>query len=103
MSNYTDNANSCRVDFFKTTGKWYISEAVIFQDDLYDELNPTRALLKALYRHFFKGGEKAEKPRLCGMTAVCIEPHLQYCVPIIAVVPETQEDFEKEIAPKWPL
>jgi hypothetical protein len=74
MSNYTDNSNSCRVDFFKASGKWYTTEAIVFENSTYDD-HPIDALLKALRS---KLGN-----RLSEMTAVCLEPYCENSYPLM--------------------
>ena len=76
MSNYTENANSCRVDFFKASGKWYTTEAVQFDNDLY-HMQPVDAVKIALQRHL--------DGRLSGMTAVCLQPYNENSFPIMLV------------------
>lgn len=78
MSNYPDNPNMCRVDFFKYSGKWYATEAVEFLDEHYHD-HPNTALAHALQKHF---GDAA---RLTGMTAVCLFPYVENSHPISIV------------------
>ena len=75
MSNYSDSPNMCRVDFFKSSGKWYITEAVEFLDSKYYD-HPIDALKAALNKHF------GDTPRLSGMTAVCLHPYVENSYPI---------------------
>lgn len=77
--NYTEEPHFCRVDFFKESGKWYVTEAVSFEG-LYDEPLIHEAFHKALGRHF--GG----KPRLQGMKAICLEPYHRHAHPIQVIV-----------------
>ena len=74
MSNYIENPNSCRVDFFKESGKWYTTEAVEFLSNDYNNSSIHEALKNAL--------AKAIGNRLRGMQAVCLEPYHKYSHPI---------------------
>jgi hypothetical protein len=74
MSNYIENPNSCRVDFFKQGGKWYTTEAVIFQSEDYSG---------TLIHDAFKNALREEVPnQYLGMRAICLEPYHQHCHPI---------------------
>lgn len=79
MSNYTDNVNSCRVDFFKPSGKWYCTEAVIFPDSTYKQ-HPVNGFKHALDEHF------GSSTRLQGMTAVCLHPYNENSFPVSVIV-----------------
>ena len=80
MSNYSENPESCRVDFFKESGKWYTTEAVLFEgpwkgssDNLiYD------AFKEALRKHF-----KDQPNRLKGMIAICLNPYHEHSHPLM--------------------
>lgn len=94
MSHYSDDPRKCRVDFFKDTGNFYVTEAVTFQPKWHTEPNLRKVFLKALKRHLKKGEDSLRQtPRLGGMTAVCLEPDVSNPVPILIVVPETWEGF----------
>ena len=81
MSNYTDSPNSCRVDFFKPSGKWYCTEAVIFPDSSHHQ-HPVDAFINALTGHF------NNTPRFAGMTAVCLYPYNANSHPVMIKLPE---------------
>jgi hypothetical protein len=81
MSNYSEEAHMCRVDFWKESGKWYTTEAISF-DGLYDLDFIHDAFRIALKRHF------GETPRLIGMTAICLEPYHKLSHPISLIVGE---------------
>jgi len=117
MGNYSTDAASVRVDFFKPSGKWYTTEAVVWTryhgtdhdgkitllDDAFRE-----ALAEHLQKHSIKSGrcqhcgrsdesvngatycEKAPS-RLRGMTAVCLDPYHEQSVPLLVVVPGSYE------------
>lgn len=73
MSNYSDKPNNCRVDFFKEGGKWYTTEAIMFDNDLYDR-DPKVALCSALKRQIGN--------RLNDMDAVCLDPYVEHSFPV---------------------
>lgn len=80
MSNYSINPESCRVDFFKSSGKWYTTEAVLFKgkwkagsDNLIDD-----TFRLALQEHF-----KDSPNRLKGMIAVCLHPYHENSHPLM--------------------
>lgn len=49
MTNYSDNPGMVRVDYFKPSGKWYMTEALDMYD-FYNELSVYAAVEKALVR-----------------------------------------------------
>ena len=65
MSHYSDKSESVRVDFFKESGKWGYTEAVIWTGS---------------YR-YDKGNVRHR-----GMTAVCLEPYHEHSHPIMMTV-----------------
>ena len=77
MSNYSDNPCTCRVSFFKPSGKWYADEAVNWSEGHYQTDDIQEAFNRVLSRHF------AEHPRFSGMTAVCLDPHHKNAHPIM--------------------
>jgi len=78
MTNYTEDPYMCRVDFFTSSGKWYITEAISFRG-LYNKLPIHEAFRIALENHL-KG------QRLNGMTAVCLKPYHKLEHPIMMTV-----------------
>lgn len=78
MSHYSDNEESVRVDFFKPSGKWYCTEAVIWTGTYAGDKQAIHdAFAKSLRYHF------ADCPyRLSDMDAVCLEPYHEYSHPI---------------------
>lgn len=73
---YSNEEDMVRVDFFKSSGKWYTTEAVKWTGDYYgyslaDEFS------KSLRDHFGK------TPRLGSMDAVCLEPYHSVPRPIM--------------------
>lgn len=78
MSNYSDHENSVRVDFFKPSGKWYATEAVLFHG--YKESSIHTAFRDSLKQHL--------EGRMKGMTAVCLHPYHQHEHPLMLRIPE---------------
>lgn len=88
MSNYSDKANSVRVDFFKKSGKWYCTEAV---DWLTYEGSPDKggklihdAFAETLVKHLRDNA--TGRTRLGDMTAVCLEPYHEHAHPLMLSV-----------------
>lgn len=95
---YSTEENMVRVDFFKKSGKWYVTEAVKF---LYyftpgsphsraggSEMDIVHAFEESLRAHL-KDKEGGDGLRLAGMTAVCLEPYHEHAHPLMLTVPET--------------
>lgn len=79
---YSDRSDSVRVDFFRTTGKWYSTEAVVWTGQyngglIHDEF--ARSLRDHLRRE--NGSYRHEK-----MVAVCLEPYHQHAHPLMMEV-----------------
>lgn len=73
--NYSSDEQSCRVDIFKPSGKWYMTIGIKFLETYwYDE--PRDALYNAI--HASKGLSFCN-----GMTAVCLEPYTKHSYPVI--------------------
>jgi len=75
---YTEDEDMIRVDFFKSSGKWYCTEAVkwtgsyfVKNGDLIHE-----AFAKSLREHLKDG-------RLKEMTAICLEPYHEHAHPLM--------------------
>lgn len=76
---YSESDAMVRVDFFRSSGKWYLTEAVLWTGvyeactggTIYDEFK------KSLRDHF-----KDSPERLSEMDAVCLEPYHQFAHPI---------------------
>ena len=75
MSNYTDNEYSVRVDFFRASGKWYETEAMIWLD--YNSSDIIATFRESLNKHL--------DGRLEGMTAVCLKPYHKNAFPLMVV------------------
>lgn len=71
--NYSENDSMCCVDFFKSTGKWYMTEAIDFAE-YYNELN---------FSKNFKSFLEAKLGGRCrGTFAICLEPYNKTEYPI---------------------
>lgn len=66
--NYSERESSCRVDVFKPTGKWYLTEAYL--EKHYDDLNGVE---KSVKEHF--------QNRCKGMIAIVTEPASRWTFP----------------------
>ncbi len=84
MSNYSDDPESVRVDFFKLSGKWYTTESV--KMEIYSSvIAPVRdALIEALVKHLKKPDGSI---RFAGMWAVCLNPYHEHAHPQMVKVP----------------
>lgn len=77
MSNYTDIPESVRVDFFKPSGKWYTTKAMIWKGDW------SEGCIHDSFRQTLKEGLGGG---LQGMTAVCLHPYHKHEHPLLQVV-----------------
>lgn len=73
---WTDNEASVRVDFFKPSGKWYTTEAVIWTGSYAHGL-VQEEFIKSLRDHFAKTPD-----RLGDMDAICLEPYHKNSYPL---------------------
>jgi len=74
---YTTDDSRVRVDFFKPSGKWYMSEEInwyIYRGDIHSVFS------QLLNEQFGKG--------LDGLTAVCLEPNHEFAHPLMKVMGE---------------
>lgn len=81
--NYSTKPHSVRVDFFKPSGKWYTTEAVLFPWWSAEDGSIHEVVEAALEKHL---REEAGWLRLEGMIAVCIDPHHEHAHPIMMLV-----------------
>lgn len=83
---YTEDDRMVRVDFFKTGGKWYCTEAVEWTGSFYgttvhgmatsDQIqHPVDAFKTSLRNHL---GDRFQE-----MTAVCLEPYHEFSFPLM--------------------
>ena len=73
MSNYSNDPRMVRVDFFKESGKWYTTEAVMWAGD-WETDNIRDSFITSLCRHLYDPKNK-DGFRLKDMTAVCLTPY----------------------------
>lgn len=98
---YSENSDMVRVDFFKSSGKWYTTEAVKWtgawcggEYDNRDKSKTPHNRPHALPHDAFKQSLKdhfGNKIRLVGMQAICLEPYHEFSHPISMIVPEKFE------------
>lgn len=72
--NYSNNANHCRLDIFKESGKWYTTET-LDMTGFYDELDGFKL---ALLQHFSDGRFMHEDDNCI---FVCLDPYLKHEFP----------------------
>ena len=78
MSNYSDDPEMVRVDFFKPSGKWYCTEAVKWTGEWKGTMQLIHdAFKKSLQDHF-----KDVPDRLSDMDAICLDPYHELSHPI---------------------
>ena len=74
---YSEDTDMVRVDFFKNSGKFYVTEAVRWTGK-YNEGEIREEFAKSLRDHFKKGNHE----RLSTMDAICLEPYHEHSHPI---------------------
>jgi hypothetical protein len=89
MGNYSDDANSVRVDFFKKSGKWYTTEAVKWTGGYKGENLIHRAFAQSLKDHL--ADDKRVFTRLDDMIAVCLDPYHENEHPLMMDVCDIQK------------
>lgn len=83
MGNYSNDADSVRVDFFRDTGKWYTTEAVKMSGQ-YEGGSLYDIFIAALLAHLTQPDGTI---RLAGMWAVCLDPYHEHSHPLMRRVP----------------
>ena len=73
MTNYSDNPSHVRIDAFRGSGKWYLSEMVDMTG--FYELPPMEAVKRAVTLKL--------KGRLIGMWIVCLDPYCESPYPVM--------------------
>jgi hypothetical protein len=103
MGNYSNDAASVRVDFFKESGKWYTTEAVKWKT-YFAPMLVEDAFAEVLVDHL--RDPETNEVRLLGMTAVCVEPYHENARPqmmtverAVAVVDGTAPKYKPLRAP----
>jgi hypothetical protein len=87
MGNYSDDADSVRVDFFKKSGKWYTTEAVKWTGG-YKDVLIHRAYAKSLLEHLTTHDGRL---RLDDMVAICLEPYHEHSCPMMMNVADAKK------------
>lgn len=75
MSGYSNNPSMVRVDFFKSSGKWYTTEEMLW---LEYKANP----VKGIHDIFLESLNKAFPTNYRSFDAVCLEPYHEHSHPI---------------------
>jgi hypothetical protein len=78
MTNFSMNSSSVRVDFYKPSGKWYMTEAFDMNDQ-YETTDIHRAVRAAIIASFPEHGERW----LSQFIAVVLEPYHLYAHPVM--------------------
>lgn len=78
MSNYSDDPAMVRVDFFKSSGKWYETEAVKWTAGW----SKDSCLIHDGFKQSLRDHFKDNPDRLSDMDAVCLEPYHERSHPI---------------------
>ena len=81
MSNYSENPQSVRVDFFRPTGKWYTTKVIIF--DRWYGTNESDEIEETIHDTFKRCLREQLGGRLNGMIAVCLEPYHEHAHPLM--------------------
>lgn len=84
---YSDKPESVRVDFWKPSGKWYCTEAVIWTGQYKDQLIHD-GFAQSLRDHLTEEG--CDGLRLSKMRATCLEPLHQHSHPISMMVEDAE-------------
>jgi hypothetical protein len=88
---FSDDNSMVRVDFFKPSGKWYMTEAVKWTGPYHgtDEHGKI-TLLHDAFRQSLRDHlvQTDGRTRLAGMRAICLEPYHEYAVPLCFDIPE---------------
>ena len=89
MGNYSNDANSVRVDFFKESGKWYCTEAVKWTGPYHgtDQASGKITLIPESFAHALAEHLGRQEPwRLEDKVAVCLEPYHEHAHPLMMKV-----------------
>jgi len=78
---YSENPAMVRVDFFKDSGKWYTTEAVLWRGNGFEQNSGCD-----LFSQFQVSLREHLNGRLSGMWAVCLHPYHRHEHPIMICV-----------------
>lgn len=84
---YSDKPESVRVDFWKPSGEWYSTEAVIWTGQYRDQLIHY-SFAQSLRDHLTVEGR--DGLRMSGMSATCLKPYHEHSHPISMMVEEAE-------------
>lgn len=73
---YSEDEFMVRVDFFKESGKWYATEAVVWNGGWSKDVLIYDAFKKSLLNHF------KNNKRFSDLDAVCLEPYHELAHPL---------------------
>ena len=79
MTHYSNEARSVRIDIFKTTGKWYATEAMPW----YFTPGTTWEKPAPMWNEFMVAVRRTLGDRYTGMTIVCLEPYHPNAYPLL--------------------
>lgn len=80
---YTTDETMVRVDFFKSSGKWYTTEAVKWTGEWKGGLVIGGQLILDAFAKSLRDHFKDQPDRLSEMDAVCLHPYHEYAHPIM--------------------
>lgn len=81
MSHYSVEPGRCRVDFFKPSGKWYMTDEVDMSE-MYATDDTVGAVGSALEKYLRRNNHVDYSE----FVAVCLEPYTRYSFPVMGTV-----------------
>ncbi len=78
---YSSDDDMVRVDFFRSTGKWYTTEGVKWTGEY--SLGKNKQLIHAAFAQSLRDHFKDRPDRLSSMNAICLEPYHEASHPIM--------------------
>jgi len=87
MSNYSNDPAMVRVDFWKSSGKWYTTEAVKWTGQWHGSIkvgisHKDVQLIHDAFAQSLRDHFKNDPSRLSDMDATCLEPYHEFSHPI---------------------
>ncbi len=90
MGHYSDDSSSVRVDFFKSSGKWYTTEAVKWIGKFETHTLVNEEFTESVWEHLKSTTSQKEfnkgRVRLLDMVAVCIDLYHPHSFPLMMQV-----------------
>ena len=80
---YSTNDRMVRVDFFKDSGKWYATEALLWDRYETHKVKNLKVEVEAIHDTFKRCLRKQYPNRYRGMIALCLEPYHEYSHPLM--------------------